>query len=58
MIQNWRLSWGQGAFPFFFVQLANFRQVKEDPEDSAWAELREAQLMALSLPNTGMAVGD
>ncbi len=56
MIQNWRSSWGQGAFPFFFVQLANFRQVKEDPEDSAWAELREAQLMALSLPNTGMAV--
>ena len=56
MIQNWRSSWGQGAFPFFFVQLANFRQVKENPEDSAWAELREAQLMALSLPNTGMAV--
>ena len=56
MIQNWRSSWGQGAFPFFFVQLANFRQVVENPEDSAWAELREAQLMALSLPNTGMAV--
>ena len=56
MIQNWRSSWGQGAFPFFFVQLANFRQVVEKPEDSAWAELREAQLMALSLPNTGMAV--
>lgn len=56
MIQNWRSSWGQGAFPFFFVQLANFRQVKENPEESAWAELREAQLMALSLPNTDMAV--
>ncbi len=56
MIQNWRSSWGQDAFPFFFVQLANFRQVKENPEESAWAELREAQLMALSLPNTGMAV--
>ena len=56
MIQNWRSSWGQGAFPFFFVQLANFRQVKDNPEESAWAELREAQLMTLSLPNTGMAV--
>ncbi len=56
MIQNWRSDWGQGAFPFFFVQLANFRQKKENPEESTWAELREAQLMALSLPNTGMAV--
>ena len=56
MIQNWRADWGQGAFPFLFVQLANFRAQKENPEESAWAELREAQQMALALPNTGMAV--
>ena len=56
MIQNWRANWGQGAFPFLFVQLANFRPHKENPEESTWAELREAQQMALSLPNTGMAV--
>ena len=56
MIQNWRADWGQGAFPFLFVQLANFRARKENPEESAWAELREAQQMALALPNTGMAV--
>ena len=24
MIQDWRRAWGQGDFPFFFVQLANF----------------------------------
>jgi sialate O-acetylesterase len=56
MIQNWRSNWGQSAFPFLFVQLANFRQTKEQPDESTWAELREAQQMTLSLPNTGMAV--
>ena len=56
MIGNWRSSWGQGDFPFLFVQLANYRAAQPLPSDSPWAELREAQLMALSLPNTGMAV--
>ncbi len=56
MIQNWRSDWGQDKFPFLFVQLANFMAVKPEPADSAWAELREAQLMTLALPNTGMAV--
>lgn len=55
MIHNWRANWGQGAFPFLFVQLANFRQTKEQPAESDWAELREAQQMTLALPNTGMA---
>ena len=55
MIQNWRDDWGQGNFPFLFVQLANFMQAQEQPGESAWAELREAQTMTLSLPNTGMA---
>ncbi len=56
MIEDWREAWGQGNFPFYFVQLANFMKVKPKPEDDAWAELREAQTMALKLPNTGMAV--
>ncbi|HEY0867950.1 MAG TPA: hypothetical protein VGE01_11245, partial [Fimbriimonas sp.] len=51
-----RKQWGQGDFPFYFVQLANFRARKPEPSESDWAELREAQLMALSLPRTGMAV--
>ncbi len=55
MITNWREEWGQGDFPFFFVQLANFMAPSEEPGESAWAELREAQTMTLSLPNTGMA---
>jgi sialate O-acetylesterase len=55
MIKNWRADWEQGDFPFLFVQLANFRAVKPDPNESDWAELREAQLMTLAVPNTGMA---
>jgi len=64
MIQDWRRAWGEGDFPFLFVQLANF-QVRStaswgygSPSDppSLWPELREAQLMTLSLPKTGMAV--
>ncbi|KPK45084.1 MAG: hypothetical protein AMJ65_01115, partial [Phycisphaerae bacterium SG8_4] len=55
MIMNWREDWGQGNFPFLFVQLANFMETKDEPGDSSWAELREAQTMTLSLPNTGMA---
>ena len=56
MIKSWRKAWGKVNFPFLFVQLANFMPEKPEPSDSAWAELREAQTMTLSLPNTGMAV--
>jgi len=55
MISDWRSHWGQGNFPFLFVQLANFMQPKDPPAESTWAELREAQTMTLSLPSTGMA---
>lgn len=56
LINDWRQRWERKKMPFYFVQLANFKEVKEQPEESDWAELREAQLQALSLPNTGMAV--
>jgi sialate O-acetylesterase len=56
MIQDWRTRWGYD-FPFLFVQLANFNSAGGNSSiGSAWAELREAQTMTLSLPNTGMAV--
>lgn len=55
MIEDWRKHWNRGDFPFYFVQLANFMDIKSEPSESAWAELREAQLMTLALPNTGMA---
>ncbi len=56
MIEAWREAWGQGAFPFYFVQLANFKKRSDLPGESAWAELREAQRLTLSTENTGMAV--
>jgi sialate O-acetylesterase len=56
MIRDWRERWGQGDFPFYFVQIANYTQPTAQPAPSAMAELREAQLMALMLPNTAMAV--
>ena len=56
LIKDWRNHWNQGDFPFFFVQLANFMKVDSIPQESTWAELREAQSMTLALPNTGMAV--
>ena len=56
MIQDWRTRWEQGNFPFLFVQLANYLYPKEEPQESQWAEVREAQRKALDFPNTGMAV--
>jgi len=56
MIRDWRAKWGQGDFPFLFVQLANFAWPTLTPQDNAWAELREAQLMTLSEPATAMTV--
>ncbi|QDW21399.1 sialate O-acetylesterase [Flavobacterium sp. KBS0721] len=56
LINDWRNKFKDKNLPFFFVQLANYKQKKEQPGDSDWAELREAQFKALKLPNTGMAV--
>jgi len=50
LIQDWRKLWGQGDFPFYFVQLAAQQANSNNPR------VREAQASALSLPNTGMAV--
>jgi sialate O-acetylesterase len=57
MIQNWRDDWKRPDFPFLFVQLAPWQAIVKEPQESAWAELREAQLLtATHLPRTGMAV--
>ncbi len=50
MIEDWRRAWGLGPFPFQFVQLANFQS------NGWWPLLRESQVEALGLRNTGMAV--
>jgi sialate O-acetylesterase len=57
MIKNWRDVWGQGDFPFYWVQLADYMAEEKGPGESAWAELREAQTLAMDkVPNSGQAV--
>ncbi len=56
LVCDWRYRWGQGDFPFLFVQLPNFMETKTQPSESDWALFREAQRKSLALPNTGMAV--
>lgn len=52
MIRDWRNAWGEGDFPFLFVQIANWNTSPE----ALWPEVRNAQRQALVLKNTGMAV--
>ncbi len=52
MIADWRNRWGQGDFAFYICQLANKNDKPAAPGDSSWAELREAQSLTLSVPNT------
>jgi len=55
LIQNWRKAWGTD-FPFNFCQLPNYGPKQDAPENSLWAQLREAQSKALALVNTGQAI--
>lgn len=57
LVEGWRSAWGQGEFPFYYVQLANFQDPGTSPEGGdGWAKIRMAQLKALDIKNTGMAV--
>ncbi|HEX3134143.1 MAG TPA: sialate O-acetylesterase [Planctomycetota bacterium] len=57
LIGDWRQSFGQGDFPFYVVQLANYMKRSDQPTDTAWAALREAQyLITTTMKNTGMSV--
>lgn len=54
LIKDWRKQWNQKELPFIYVQLANFKEEQKTPQKSQWAELREAQAMALNLDHTAM----
>ena len=62
LINGWREVWGQGDFPFYFVQLAPFNYSKrfnysgQDAGHFFLPRIWEAQTATLALPNTGMAV--
>jgi sialate O-acetylesterase len=51
LINDWREKWGQGNFPFLYVQIAKYGLAAANN----WALLQEAQTTGLTLPNTGMA---
>lgn len=55
MITAWREHFGQGDFPFYWVQVAG-RRLPGDNRHPGLAHFREAQAQALALPNTGQAV--
>lgn len=56
MIASWRNDWNS-QFPFLIVQLANYMQRKDQPAESEWAELREAQLLTSeTVAGSGLAV--
>jgi sialate O-acetylesterase len=52
LISGWRKAWGQGEFPFLFVQLAPWSGYKDGELPKVW----QAQVESLKIPNTGMAV--
>lgn len=56
LIADWRQQFNQGPLPFLYVQLANYGKKSDTPSTSNIAVIREAQALARSVPNTGMAV--
>lgn len=57
LVHGWRKAWGLGDFPFYYVQLANFREYDPNPAGGTdWAVLMDQQRQALEIPRTGMAV--
>jgi sialate O-acetylesterase len=61
MVGSWRELWNQGAFPFYYAQIAPFDYARFHPQDNLEkynsAYLREAQLQASKeISNSGMAV--
>ncbi len=56
LIKQWRDEWNQEELPFYYVQLANFRQPMSEPGTDGWALIRESMTEVLEVPMTGQAV--
>jgi sialate O-acetylesterase len=57
MIKNWRDTFGQGDFPFLIVQIAPYTAIVQEPSDSIWAEIRDAQFhIDQNVPRTALIV--
>mgnify|MGYP003647115708 FL=1 len=55
LAHSWRGGWQDPSLAFICVQLPNIDRQPE-PSRSGWAELREAQLKLLSVPDTALVV--
>ena len=66
MVEDWRFRWGQGDFPFYFVQISGWADTDVYGKDidwrklSAWSVVQDVQRRCVDLiPNSGMiATGD
>lgn len=57
MIRAWRNKWGEGNFPIGIVQLPNYHDHQNQPQDGAWSHIRDAQrITADTIPNAGLIV--
>jgi sialate O-acetylesterase len=53
LVQDWRRAFGQGDFPFYWVQLANYGNAAKNGH---WMRVQEGQVKATALRHTGVAV--
>ena len=53
LVQDWRRAFGQGDFPFYWVQLANYGNAVKNGH---WMRVQEGQVKATALRNTGVVV--
>lgn len=56
LIKDWRRHWKRDDLPFYLCQLPSYNGKNDQPKESSWAELREAQSLACRLPHTGVAI--
>jgi sialate O-acetylesterase len=53
LVQDWRRAFGQGDFPMYWVQLANYGNATKNGH---WMRVQEGQVKATALRNTGIAI--
>lgn len=57
LVTGWRQLWQRPELPFVVVQLANFMEPSDKPQDTGWTTVREAQRqVTLKVPATALAV--
>lgn len=58
MVEGWREAWGQEDLFFYYCQLANYKDVNEQPVDSTegWVMVQDQMRLGMTIPNSGMAV--